>query len=218
MHDKTIGEIEVRIKRLEAEIEILEGSLERLERTPNKFSPKPKNDSKYYLIFMALWLIAGTGILAYLSSSGIIPGAIKVPLLPYLLIAFTFLLSGLAYVLWERSQGKYSDQRGDIEEKIRSANLVIKHFYVPLKRALEENDFAALKKLAEALLNDPILSRAVERTGEGDPKRMAYALYLYTSYGPEMKEEVVELMETLNNRALRSLLNELIDKGQSQRL
>nr|CRL09156.1 hypothetical protein [unidentified prokaryotic organism] len=216
MHERVIEEIDRRIKRLEAEVEILDRSLESLESAPKKFAPKPKNDALYYMVFIGLWMLVGIGVLVYLSRSGRLPGTINVPLLPYVLIALVVLLGGLAYAIWERREREKLDPRGELEEKIRSANLVVKFFYEPLKKALLEDDPSALRVLGDRLLEDPILPSAVEKVNEGDPKKMAYALYLYASYTPEMRDEVENLLEVLGNKPLRVLLEELLSgRGES---
>lgn len=214
MHEKVIEEIDRRIKRLEAEVEILEKSLESLESAPNKFAPKVRNNALYYMVFIAIWMLAGIGVLAYLLNSGRLPGVVNVPLLPYILIATVLLLGGLFYAIWERREAERLDSKGELEGRIRSANLVVKHFYEPLKKALREEDENTLRALADKLLEDPILPGAVQRTNEGDPKMMAYALYLYTSYTPEMRDEVESLLDTLGNRPLKLLLEELLS-GES---
>ena len=215
MHEEVIEEIDRRIKRLEAEIEILEKTLEDLESAPKKFTPKPRDDSLYYVIFIGLWMLVGIGVLVYLTKAGGLPGGINVPLLPYVLIAAIVLLGGLAYMMWERREREKLDPRGELEEKLRSANLVLKLFYEPLRKALLEEDLSVLRELADRLLDDPILSKAVERVNEGDPKRMAYALYLYTSYTPEMRGEVEGLLDGLGNKPLRALLRELLSGEES---
>jgi|GEM_PF-767236 len=213
MHERVIGEIDRRIRRLEAEIEILEKTLEELESAPKKFTPKPRNDSLYYVVFIGLWMLVGVGVLVYLTKAGGLPGGINVPLLPYVLIAAVILLGGFGYMAWERREREKLDPRAELEEKLRSATLVLKLFYGPLKNALLNDDLSALRELADRLLEDPILPGAIERVNEGDPKRMAYALYLYLSYTPEVREEVEGLLEGLGNKPLRVLLEELLSSG-----
>ena len=214
MHERVIEEIDRRIKRLEAEAEILEKSLESLENAPHKFAPKVRNNALYYMIFIAIWMLVGIGVLAYLLNSGRLPGGVNVPLLPYTLIATVLLLGGLFYAIWERREAERLDSKGELEEKIRSANLVVKHFYEPLRKALLEEEKDTLRALADKLLEDPLLPSAVQRTNEGNPKRMAYALYIYTSYNPEMRDEVETLLDTLGNKPLKLLLEELLS-GES---
>ncbi len=214
MHESVIEEIERRVKRLEAEVEILEESLENLESTPQKLAPKPRNNALYYIIFMGLWMIVGIGVLMYLLNSGKLPGTVNVPLLPYLLIAIVILLGGLFYVLWERREVEKLDPKKELKERIRSANLVVKLFYEPLKKALLEEDKATLKRLGDRLLDDPLLPSAIVSVNEGDPKKMAYALYLYASYTSKMRDEVENLLNTLRNKPIKLLLEELLS-GES---
>lgn len=204
-------EIDGRIKRLNAQIEIAEERLRYLEEVgaPSKYRIlRSRRDYRvYYLILMGLWLIAGVLLLMHLKKS--LPASFNIPLLPYLLMALVIAVVPAVYLLMSKGKtpGTPMDELGELE---RAAHIVISGFYIPLRRAVEMGDPEGMKGLAEKLLNDPILSRAVKMMHEGDPKMMAYALYLYTVYNERLRDEVEDALAALTNRPLRALLLTLL--------
>jgi hypothetical protein len=202
--EEAIEETEKRIRRLQAEIELLEEELERLESGPSKYSPKLGRESAYYMIFIGVWIVIGILALIYVKSR--LPANVSVPLGPYLIVGIIVVFAPIIYLMWEKRSASKNDPKAEIESKIRDRNLVLSLFYEPLKKALEDNDTEALRELADRLLDDPILASAVLNSHEGEPKMMAYALYLYAT-GEGSSDEVGELLQTLSNKPLRALLN-----------
>ncbi|NJE05205.1 hypothetical protein E3E36_03405 [Thermococcus sp. M36] len=207
--DEVLDEIDRRIKRLQAEIEIAEERMRYLEQfgAPQGPSGYMGDHSFYYLLLLGIWAFIGFLVLLYLRNR--LPSGVRVPILPYAVIAAAMVALPIVYnVLQGRREEKTLLE--EAEERGRLARLVLSRFYRPFREAVEKNDLRAMEALADALLGDPILAEAMERTMEGDPKIVAYALYLYTRYSPELRDEVAEAIERLNNRPVRALLLELI--------
>lgn len=206
-----VEEIKRRIKRLDAEIEIIEGRLQKLEESRVKYNFKTTKKSSYtayYLILMGLWMVIGALVLGNVSKR--LPFKVGLPILPLLLTGFVIIGASFIYLL--RGEREESESPfADLEEKERMLKILLSQFYTPLLKAIEEEDSAALRSLADRVMNDPTLSKALKRTGEGDPREVAYALYLYAVYGEELKPEVEEALKLVQNRALRALLSTLIE-------
>ncbi|ACJ16808.1 hypothetical membrane protein, conserved [Thermococcus onnurineus NA1] len=210
-NEKVLEELDKRIKRLEAEIELVENRLRYLDEigAPSKYRAFRRKDySIYYLLLMGVWMLVG--FLALMSIRNRLPGEINIPLLPYLFVALTAIVFPLIYLLWSKREEPKTPM-DELEERERLARLVLSLFYRPLRKAIEEGDREALRSLADELLTNPILAEAVERMNEGDPKLMAYALYLYTSYQKGMEGELKEVLSSLHNKPLKALLSALAE-------
>ncbi|WP_297093143.1 hypothetical protein [Thermococcus sp.] len=209
--EEVLEEIDRRIKRLRAEMELAEERLRYLDQigAPSKYRALQRKDySVYYLLLMAVWVLLG--FLALMAISHRLPYGFNFPLLPYLLIVLVVIVLPLAYYYLSRREEPKTPM-DELEERERLARLVLSLFYQPLREAVEKDDRKAMENLAEELLNNPLLAEAVEKTKEGDPKVMAYALYLYATYRPEMEEDVRETLSILGNRPLRALLSTLVE-------
>lgn len=209
--EKVLEELDRRIKRLEAEIEFAEERLRYLEEigAPSKYKALKRRDySVYYTIFIGVWMLVG--LLAFMSIKDRLPGVINIPLLPYLFITLSIILIPILYLMWSKNQ-EVRTPMDEFEERERLARTIIASFYRPLMKAIEEDDKEAMKNLAEELLRNPVLAGAIERMNEGDPKLMAYALYLYASYTEGLEDEVKETISRLHNKPLRALLETLIE-------
>ncbi|WP_258083801.1 hypothetical protein [Thermococcus thermotolerans] len=208
--EDVLEEVDRRIKRLQAEVELAEERLRYLDRigAPSKYRALRREDySIYYLLLMAVWVLLG--FLALMAISHRLPYGFNFPLLPYLLVVLVVIVLPLAYYYLSRREEPKTPM-DELEERERLARLVLSLFYVPLREAIEKDDRKAMESLAEELLNNPLLAEAVEKTKEGDPKVMAYALYLYATYRPEMEGEVRETLSILSNKPLRALLSTII--------
>ncbi len=209
--EEVLEEVDRRIKRLRAEMELAEERLRYLDQigAPSKYRALQRKDySVYYLLLMAVWVLLG--FLALMAISHRLPYGFNFPLLPYLLIVLVVIVLPLAYYYLSRREEPKTPM-DELEERERLARLVLSLFYQPLREAVEKDDRKAMENLAEELLNNPLLAEAVEKTKEGDPKVMAYALYLYATYRPEMEEDVRETLSILGNRPLRALLSTLVE-------
>jgi len=213
--EKVFEEIERRIKRLEAEIELAEKRLELLEETgaAHKYQlwEKRKDYSEYYLIFLALWIVVGLMLLIYLKNR--YAWGVSLSLAPYVIIAFVLIILPLAYALWKSTQRESLENPMDyLSRREKNARIVLNEFYLPLKKALEKGDEEKLHHIADNLLANPRLAKAIEETNEGHPKLMAYALYLYLNKDKDVKEEIEETVKLLRNKPLKALLLSLLEK------
>ena len=209
--EDVLNEIDKRIKRLEAEIELVEERLRYLEEigAPSKYRAFQRRDySVYYLLLMGVWILVGFVVLLAIRNR--LPYGFEMPLLPYAVIALTIVVLPLVYYLLRGGREEKSPM-DELEERERKARLVLSLFYRPLREAVEKGDRRAMESLAKELLDNPLLAEAVEKTNEGDPKTMAYALYLYSTYTPELRGEVEETVKALSNKPLKALLSSLIE-------
>lgn len=200
---EVLDEIDRRIKRLEAEIELAELSMQRMEKSlkGEEVLRKAGSYSLYYLLFAAVWMVAG--LLFLIGIRNRLPGAANFPVLRYGLLFILIFLAPVAYILWTNRREEMAEGIGLRE---RWARMVIRLFYTPLKEALEKGDEEKLMELADSLLEKEELARAIEGINEGDSKMMAYALYLYIRRSPGLKDEIMEVSEKLANKPLKKLL------------
>jgi len=208
--EDVLKEIDRRIKRLEAEIEIVEERLRYLEElgAPSKYRALRRKDySVYYILLMGVWILVGFFVLLAIRDR--LPAGFKLPLLPYAILAFIIVVVPLAYYLLSSGREEKSPM-DELEERERTARLVLSLFYRPFRDAVERNDRKALEGLAGEILENPLLAEAIEKTNEGDPKKIAYALYLYANYKPELEDEVRTTAEVLRNKAVKGLLSTLL--------
>ncbi|ASI98897.1 hypothetical protein [Thermococcus celer] len=209
--DAVLDEIDRRIKRLQAEIDIAEERLRYLEEvgSPSRYNVIRRDDySLYYLVLMGIWILLG--FLSLIAVGHRLPYSFNLPVLPYLLVTLVVIVLSVAYY-WLGRRAEPKTPMDELEERERLARLVLSRFYKPLREAVEKDDREAMEALAEELLNDSLLAGAVERMGEGDPKVMAYSLYLYTRFRPELEGEVREALSSLGNGPMRALLSGLIE-------
>ncbi|WP_148883430.1 hypothetical protein [Thermococcus aciditolerans] len=212
--EEVLAEIDRRIKRLEAEIQMAEDRIRYLEEigAPVRYRALQRKDyTVYYLVFMGIWMLIGT--LALLLMRNRLPYSFNVPLLPYIVIALVLLAAPAVYLLWSGRE-KPKTPMEEFEERERLARDVLTRFYRPLREAVEKDDRETMRAIAEELLNNPVLAGSVEEMAEGDPKLMAYALYLYSNYSPELVEEVRETAGRLSNKPLKALLSGLVEGSE----
>jgi len=215
--EDVLAEIDGRIKRLSAQIEIAEERLRYLEEigAPAKYRllRGRKDYGVYYLILLGLWLIAGVVVLMHIKGS--LPGGFNIPLLPYLIAAAVIAVAPVTYLLLSKRE-HLGTPMDELEELERAAHIVLSEFYTPLREAVDSEDLGLITVLAEKLLNDPLLARAVETTHEGNPRLMAYALYLYATYNEGLRGEVEDALTSLTNKPLRLLLGTRLSLGESE--
>jgi len=129
------------------------------------------------------------------------------------IIAFVLIVFPLAYALWKSTQrGSLESPMDYLSRREKNARIVLNEFYLPLKKALEKGDEEKLHHIADNLLANPRLAKAIEEANEGHPKLMAYALYLYLNRDKDVKEEIEETVKLLRNKPLKVLLLSLIEK------
>jgi len=205
--EEVIEEIELRIKRLRAEIEISEEVLKRSEELRARTKElRVKDYSPYYLAGMLLWFTVGLVVLVVLSRKT--PQNFTIPTNLYALMVAAFSLPLAYYFI---TGGKRRETRDDFLERGRLARLVLNTFYLPLKKAVENDDREAIEILADELLRNPSLANAIEKLGEGNPRVMAYGLLLYSRFQEGLEKEVEETIERLHNKPVRTLLMSLLN-------
>jgi len=204
MSGDAVEEIERRIKRLEALAEIIEYS--NLRESHKKPVPRAASGSLWlYLVGGLAWVIGGLAILylmraRYPSVFSLSGSAMAL----YVILAIGIALL-LAYYFFQREEGE------PVENRHVLSKTLVRDFYVPLKDAIENNDLDRVRALAERLLDDPVVSRAFEVLGEGDPKLTAYALYVYASKDFVSGEEIREALQRADNRLSKLLLKSLLE-------
>lgn len=206
---EVLDELEKRINRLQAIIEIAERELPPSQQRP---VPKPQSPLPVYLWTSAAWIIGGLLILLFLRSRygetlNSVPAGVSMAV--YLILALGAAALLLAYYF---SQRKKPEDVLDIDEMARSAKRLLKEFYFPLREALKSNDRDSLRAIADKLLEDPLLAKAMDVLHEGDPKLCAYALYLYVSREAVNEEDIEEALQGLNNKPLRKLLSTMLEE------
>ncbi|WP_324736399.1 hypothetical protein VFC49_04840 [Thermococcus sp. SY098] len=216
--EEVFEEIEKRIKRLEAEIELAEQRLKLLEETgaAHKYRiwEKRKDYSEYYLILIALWLVVGMMFLYYIKSR--YAQRIPLSLTPYVVLVVILISFPLGYLIWKSMHREAIESPLDyLHKREKSARIVLNEFYLPLKEALKKQDKERLRLLADTLLTNLSLAEAIENINEGNPKIMAYALYLYISRDkyPNLKDDIEEAVALLRNKPLKALMMSLLEKS-----
>ena len=205
---EVLDELEKRINRLQAIIEIAERKLPASQQRP---VPKPPSSFPVYLWTGAAWVIGGLLILLFLRSrygETLSSAPTGVSMAVYLVLALGVTALLLAYYF---SQRKKQEDVLDIDEMARSAKRLLKEFYFPLREALKSNDRDSLRAIADKLLEDPLLAKAMDVLHEGNPKLCAYALYLYVSKEAVNEEDIEEALQELDNKPLRKLLITMLD-------
>ncbi|AHF80737.1 Hypothetical protein TES1_1359 [Thermococcus paralvinellae] len=213
--EKVFEEIERRIKRLEAEIELAEKRLKLLEETgaAYKYQIWEKRESylEYYLVFAVIWIMMGLMLVLYIKNKYV--QRITPPLTPYLILALVLIFLPLIYMLWDfMHKEEIENSLEYLNKKEKNAQIVLNEFYRPLKEALEKGDEEKLCYIADNLLTSPRLAKAIEETNEGDPKVMAYALYLYLNRDKDIKDEIEKTVKILRNKPLKVLLSFLLER------
>lgn len=205
--DEIKNELEKRIKRLQALIEIAE---ERAPASSERPIPKPSSSATVYLWTSVAWIVGGLLVLYFLRSryGGTLGNApTKVSLTVYAILTVGVVVLMAAYYLSRRRE---EGEVFDLDERVRAARRVLREFYLPLKDALEKGDEKTLRELADKLIEDSFLAKAMEVAREGDPKLTAYALYLYLSRDTVGRDEIREAIDNVDNKPMRLLLKSLL--------
>ncbi|MBC7095129.1 hypothetical protein [Thermococcus sp.] len=201
---EVLEEIETRIKRLEAEIELIEERLKFLDRVgaTSKYQilQRRTKTGELYIMFFVIWGFMGLTLLLYLKYkySEILPFSLT----PYIGAMMAFIIIPFLYYFFLSKQSEPENPINYLEKKERMARLALNRFYIPLKEALKHEK---LKEIANRLLQGEVAD-AITELNEGDPKVMAYALYLYLNRDSVRPSEINEVVTLLKNKPLKKLL------------
>ncbi|MFA4641153.1 hypothetical protein [Pyrococcus kukulkanii] len=184
-----IKELEIEAKKFEERAKVLEDVLERQASSlSSKYGSRlSRNKEGYiYILFIAM-LVLEILVLAFFRARFKVLD-INIESIMYLLLAFLALLILMLFF------GRRKSEEGtrDIREKIDEYRKVSK-FYSRLKEAIERGSREDITKLADEILEDPLLSKALKNSGVGDPKVIAYSLYLYANRDKVDNSEVEEV-------------------------
>jgi len=214
---EVLKEIDTRIKRLEAEIELAESRLEFLDKigasSRYKLLEKRQRISEMYVLFFMLWGFIGLVLLLYLKYR--YAEMLPFSLTPYILLMVFFILLPAGYYAISSKKPEEETPIDYLNKRERIARLLINRFYKPLREALEKNDNVKLKELADSISMGE-LARAAEELNEGNPKAMAYALYIYLARDTVSSEEIQEALALVKNKPLKILLSTLLKESSSK--
>ncbi|WP_175059511.1 hypothetical protein [Thermococcus sp. 2319x1] len=214
---EVLKEIDTRIKRLEAEIELAESRLEFLDKigasSRYKLLEKKQRISEMYVLFLMLWGFIGLMLLLYLKYR--YAEMLPFSLTPYILLMVFFILLPAGYYAISSRKPEEETPIDYLNKRERMARLLINRFYKPLREALEKNDNVKLKELADSISTGE-LARAAEELNEGNPKAMAYALYIYLARDTVSPEEIQEALALVKNKPLKILLSTLLKESSSE--
>ncbi len=211
---EVLKEIDTRIKRLEAEIELAESRLEFLNKigasSKYKLLEKKQGISEIYIVFFMLWGFIGLVLLLFLKYR--YGEMLPFSLTPYIVLMVFFILLPVVYYIVSSREPKEETPIDYLIKRERMARLLINRFYKPLRDALERGDEDKLKELAEDISMGE-LARAAEELNEGNPKAMAYALYLFIARDKVNPEEIQEALTLVKNKPLKLLLSTLLKES-----
>ncbi|USS40420.1 hypothetical protein NF865_08935 [Thermococcus aggregans] len=209
-----LKEVDKRIRRLEAEIELAENRLEFLNKigASSKYKLLEKNQgiSEIYIAFFMLWGFIGLVLLLYLKYR--YGEMLPFSLTPYIILMVFFILLPVVYYVLPSRKSEEETPIDYLIKRERMARLLINRFYKPLRDALEKDDKDRLKGLADEISMGE-LARAAEELNEGNPKVMAYALYLYAARDSASQEEIQEALTLIKNKPLKLLLSTLLKES-----
>ncbi|WP_048147935.1 hypothetical protein [Palaeococcus ferrophilus] len=209
-----VEEIEKRIKRLEAEIELAESRLEFMDRVgaSSRYAIWERREEPldYYMVFFFVVLLLSLAVFWWVRAK---VGVSYVSLRPYIATAAVLGILPVAYFIM-RARGRRKDANPVeyLGRRESAARTVLREFYIPLRKAVEEDDREGIRALADKLITDAALAGDFELLNEGDAKLTAYALYLYAVGSTEQAGEMVELLERAPNRAVKSLLIKALEE------
>ncbi|AFK21904.1 hypothetical protein Py04_0302 [Pyrococcus sp. ST04] len=152
-----------------------------------KYEDKLRRRNSYLLIFLGLMIVIQAIVILILRWKYPILG-VKMSriLIVFLILVFGLLLIGVLF-----GQEKEVDE-GDLKEKMNAYRIVAKKFYRRLREALENEDMESIKGIADEILEDPIFGKALQVANIGDPKVVAYILYVYLNRESLSREEIEE--------------------------
>ena len=182
-----IKELEVEARKFEERAKVLEEVLERRTSSlTSKYEQSLKRGNYLSVLFVVVLLLEFLVLMLFRSKFKII--GVDINKILYVLLVF------LAFFLLFLFLGKWKEEEDvmDIKGKIEEYKKVSK-FYYKLKDAIEKGDMDGVMRIADEVLEDPMLSKALESSGVGDPKVIAYSLYLYANRDKVDNSEVEEV-------------------------
>jgi len=201
--DDVLQVISTRIKRLRAAAELATQEIAYEERA--KKLPKPNAGIAVSLMLTVVWIGGGLFLLYFVERRYGVSG-FSIPLKVYLMFFLVFLIP-LLY-LYSTRRKHYERYSGEPDAPER----VIKQFYEPLKEAIEKDDLKAMERIASRLTEDSLLASSFKSSHEGDPYKVAYALYAYIRFrqGVLPKEELEDAYNAVGNKVLKAMLSPLV--------
>ncbi|WP_148233417.1 hypothetical protein [Pyrococcus sp. NA2] len=205
MLEDVIKDIEIEIKKFQERVAVLEEvSLLGESSISSKYKDllKKRNYGFYYLIFLVVILIVELAVLMFLKSRY----GFRLSGLTYVLLAILASLSLVILASMFRPR-----EEDSLEDKILMYKSIVR-FYGKLKESLERNDKETIQRLADEILEEPILAKALEFINVGEPKVIAYALYLYANEDKVEKSEIQEVIPLVRG-PIRRLLESSVGGG-----
>gem|GEM_PF-2008943 len=203
--------IDLEIKKFEERANVLEEvALQGESSLSSKYEDMLKKKSRYsiyYLIATAVFLffeILLLIVIRYKYGLGTLNYSILI-VVTVILVFFLFMLTSSPKV-----------EEDSIQEKIVFYRLIANKFYKRIKGGLEKGDEELIRAVADDILKDPLFSRALEHANVGDPKVVAYALYLYLHRD---KVDNLEVQNTINlvRGPIRMLLESILGEDHENR-
>ncbi|WP_157868091.1 hypothetical protein [Pyrococcus abyssi] len=207
MLDDVIKAIELERRKFEERANILE---EVIDKSSSSISSKyeellrKRRASFFVYSILMIGLLVVEIIVLLIIREKFNVGGIKISLILF------FLLAILAFTLLGLIASRSESEDYSVEDKITLYRKLAK-FYSKLKEALERKDYEKLRELADEVLSDPLLGKAIEIGNIGRPEAVAYALYLYLNRDKVEKfevEEAINLVEGPMKLLLKVALGE----------
>ncbi|WP_430515210.1 hypothetical protein [Pyrococcus woesei] len=199
---KTVELLELEARKFEERANILEDHLVKWQSSlVKKYEDKLKPRHGYSPYIILVVLVAQISIIVLLQARF---GFLIIPRMLYGLVGILLLIVFIMVIL--NHFNNKGEEEVSIMERINSYRKVAK-LYKRIGEAITSNNLEEIQRIADELLENVELARAVETAGVGDPKVVAYVLYAYINKDALSKEEIEEAI-TVAPRPLGYLLRE----------
>ncbi|AAL80274.1 hypothetical protein PFDSM3638_00690 [Pyrococcus furiosus DSM 3638] len=199
---KAVELLELEARKFEERANILENHLVRLQSSlVKKYEDRLKLRHGYSPYIILVVLVTQIIIIVFLQERF---GFLILRRMLYGLAGILLLIVLVMIILGHLNSEE--DEEVSIMERINSYRKVAK-LYKRIGEAITSNNLKEVQRIADELLENVELARAVEIAGVGDPKIIAYVLYAYLNKDILSKEEIEEAI-TVAPRPLGYLLRE----------